>query len=100
MHDTILRLSSAVDAASRHLCTAQLPKLTNVSQKRNVYVLIVLPMGHHFEPTSAYSVNNLAPFFGIGDLELLLEENGRLLVGRLDNARHKDGIRRRRCRME
>lgn len=37
-------------------------------------------MGHHFETTSAYSVDNLAPFFGISDLEFLLQENRRLLV--------------------
>jgi hypothetical protein len=59
-----------------------------------------VPVGHHFETTSAYSVNDLAPFFGIGNLEFLLKENGRLLVGGLDNARHEDGIWRRGCRME
>jgi hypothetical protein len=57
-------------------------------------------MGHHFKTTSAYSVNNLVPFFGISDFEFLLKENRRLLVGGLDNARHENGIWWRRCRME
>jgi hypothetical protein len=57
-------------------------------------------MGHHLETTSAYSVNNLAPFFCIGDLELLLKKNGRLLVGGLNNARNEDRIWWRGCRME
>ena len=100
MHDTILRLSSAVDAASKHRCTAQLPKLTERNQNNNVKSLLVLPVGHHFKATSAYSVNNFASFFDIGNLELLLKKNRRLLVGGLYNTRNEDRIRWRGRRME
>lgn len=46
-------------------------------------------MCHHLEPFSAYSVNDSSSFLHIGDLELLLEEDRCLLVGGLDDPRHK-----------
>lgn len=51
-------------------------------------------MGHHLEATSAYSVYNLGTFLQIGHLQLLLKEDGRLLVGGLNDARYEEGVRR------
>jgi hypothetical protein len=37
-------------------------------------------MSHHFEAIGANCVDNLGAFFGFGNLEFLLQENGCLLV--------------------
>jgi hypothetical protein len=37
-------------------------------------------MSHHLKPTSTYSTDDLGPFFDLRDFELLLEEDGSLLV--------------------
>lgn len=57
-------------------------------------------MSHHLETSCAYSVDNLGTFLDVSDLEFLLEEDGRLLVRRLDDASYEGMIRRRRRRME
>ena len=49
-------------------------------------------MSHHLKAPSTDSVDDLRTFFGIGDLELLLQENGSLLIGGLDNAGHEQGV--------
>jgi len=46
-------------------------------------------MSHHLKSIGAYSVNDPGPFIDFGDFELLLEENGSLLVRRLDYASYK-----------
>lgn len=53
-----------------------------------------VPMSHHLKTASAYSVHDLRSLLAIRDLELLLKEDGRLLVGRLDDARNKKMIGR------
>ena len=57
-------------------------------------------MCHHLEAAGADSVDDLAALLAISDLQLLLQEDGCLLVGRLDDARHEDVVRRRRRRMK
>ena len=57
-------------------------------------------MGHHLESASTDCIHNLGPLFDIGDLELLLQEDRRLLIGTLDNAGHEGRIRRGRRRVE
>lgn len=42
-------------------------------------------MSHHLEAPCTNGVNNLSPFYSIRDFQLLLQENGCLLVGRLDD---------------
>ena len=46
-------------------------------------------MSHHFKSAGAYSIDDLASFVNVGDLQLLLEKNGSLLVRGLDNAFHE-----------
>jgi hypothetical protein len=50
--------------------------------------------------TSAYRINDLGAFVDLGDVELLLEEDGRLLVGGFDDARDEDAGRRQSELME
>lgn len=57
-------------------------------------------MSHHIETTSAYSIYDLGALIQISNLKLLLEEDRRLLVGRLDDARYEEGIWWRRRRMQ
>lgn len=51
-------------------------------------------MGHHLETTSTNSVHDLTALFSVCDLQLLLQEDGGLLVGRLDNSSNEDMIGR------
>lgn len=37
-------------------------------------------MSHHLEAATAYSVDDLRPLFGVGNLELLLKEDRGLLI--------------------
>ena len=55
-----------------------------------------LPMRHHVKAASANRVHDLSALLAVGDLQLLLEEYGGLLVGRLDDAGDKQMVRRRR----
>lgn len=57
-------------------------------------------MRHHLEPARANSVDDLGALLNVGDLELLLEEDGRLLVGGFNNASNKEVVRRRRRGMQ
>ena len=52
------------------------------------------PMGHHLETASTDSVHNLTSLFNISNLQLLLQEDGGLLVGGLDNSSDEDMVRR------
>jgi hypothetical protein len=54
-----------------------------------------IPMRHHLEAAIADGVDNLGTLLDIGHLQLLLQKDRRLLVGRLDNSSHKDVVRRR-----
>lgn len=49
-------------------------------------------MSHHFETPGTDSIDNLSPLFEVGNLELLLEKYGRLLVRGFDNARNEDVV--------
>jgi hypothetical protein len=85
MQETIFRLSSTVDAASRHLWTAQLPNLY-LRKRKSVFIMYqmnksLIPMCHHFESTCADSVHDLGSLVKVSNLEFLLEKNRRLLVG-------------------
>lgn len=51
-------------------------------------------MSHHLKSTGTYGVDDLGPFVGLSDFELLLEKDGSLLVGGLDYAIHEDMVRR------
>lgn len=50
-------------------------------------------MSHHFETLCTDSVNNFSAFFGIGHFQLLLEEDGSLLVRGFDNSSNKEMVR-------
>jgi hypothetical protein len=52
-------------------------------------------MGHHLETPGTNRIDNLGAFVEVRDLQFLLEKNGRLLIGRLNDAANKDMIRRR-----
>jgi hypothetical protein len=85
MQETIFRLSSTVDAASRHLWTAQLPNLY-VRERKLVFFMfqmikLLIPMCHHFESTCADSVHDLGSLVKISNFEFLLQKDRRLLVG-------------------
>lgn len=49
-------------------------------------------MSHHLEAPGTDSIDDLGSFFEVGNLELLLEKDGRLLVRGLDNARNEDMV--------
>lgn len=51
-------------------------------------------MRHHLKAASANRVDDFQTFIGICDLELLLEKDRSLLIGRFDDARNKDIVRR------
>lgn len=53
-------------------------------------------MSHHFESLRAYSIDDPPAFLEVGDLEFLLEEDGRLLIRGFDDAGHEDVVWRRR----
>jgi len=53
-------------------------------------------MSHHLKPIGAYSIDDLGPFIKLGDFELLLEEDGSLLVRRLNYASHENVVWRGR----
>jgi hypothetical protein len=57
-------------------------------------------VGHHLEPPCAYGIDDFGAFLDIRNLELLLEENRRLLIGGLDDTRYKDMIGRRGRRVQ
>lgn len=57
-------------------------------------------MGHHLEAASAYSVYDFSTLLQISNLQLLLKEDGCLLVGGLDDARYEEGVRRGRRRVQ
>lgn len=57
-------------------------------------------MGHHLEAASAYSVYNFSTLLQISNLQLLLKEDGCLLVRGLDDARYEEGVRRGRRRVQ
>lgn len=59
-----------------------------------------IPMSHHLESSGAYSVHDLRTFSAVGYLELLLQEYGRLLIGRLGDTLYEKRVRRRGRRME
>ncbi len=81
MQPTILRLSSALAVASRQRWTAQLPKLCKGLEKIGMMGSeMCVPMSHHLETASAYRVDNFGTLVRVGDLELLLQKDGRLLV--------------------
>jgi hypothetical protein len=97
MQLTIFKRSAGVVAASRQRCTAQLPNLfVRVSFHADRWERRDRPVRHHLEAARADGVNDLPAVLGVGDLELLLEEDGRLLVARTDDARYEEVVRRRR----
>lgn len=57
-------------------------------------------MCHHLVPTGTYGVDDLGAFVSIGNFKFLLQENGGLLIRRLDNTRDELLIRGRRGRMQ
>lgn len=100
MHETIMRLSSAEVAASRQRWTAQLPKLHEWSVDIVSQKVMNQPMGHHLEATIADGLDDFASFFSVGDLELLLEEDGCLLVGGANDTSDEDMVGWIRSRMQ
>jgi hypothetical protein len=57
-------------------------------------------MCHHLEPPRTDCIDDFGALFEVSDFELLLEEDARLLVGRLDDTLHEDVVWRRGGRME
>lgn len=57
-------------------------------------------MRHHLETFRTYGIHNLGSFFGISNFELLLKEDGSLLVRRLDDTCYEEVVRRSRGGME
>jgi hypothetical protein len=57
-------------------------------------------MRHHLEATVADGLDDLAALLDVGNLELLLEEDRGLLIGRLDDPSDEDMVRRRRRRVQ
>lgn len=57
-------------------------------------------MSHHLITTSADGIHDLGSLVCVSDLEFLLQENGRLLIGRLDDTHDEELIGRRRRRMK
>ena len=57
-------------------------------------------MSHHLEALRADGIHNLGALFCVSNLQLLLQKNRRLLIGRLDNARDEKIVRRGRRRMK
>jgi hypothetical protein len=49
-------------------------------------------MCHHLETPRTNRIDNLGTLVEVGDFEFLLEEDARLLVGRLDDTLHKDVV--------
>lgn len=95
MQATILRRSSALEAASRQRWTAQLPKLpSELDVDKEMEIHEHEPMGHHLETTSTDSVHDLTALFSVRNLQLLLQEDGGLLVGRFDNSSNEDMVGR------
>jgi hypothetical protein len=67
---------------------------------RRTGVRIILPMRHHLEATVADGLDDLAALLDVCNLELLLEEDRGLLIGRLDDPGDEDMVRRRRRRVQ
>ena len=57
-------------------------------------------MRHHLETFRTYSIYNLGPLLSVSNLQLLLEEDGSLLVRRLDDTCYEEVVRRSRRGME
>ena len=57
-------------------------------------------MRHHLETFRTYGIDNFGSFFSVSNLELLLEEDGSLLVRRLDDTCYEEVVRRSRGGME
>jgi len=49
-------------------------------------------MSHHLESTCTHGIHDLSTFLKVSDLELLLEEDGCLLVGGLDDSLDEDMV--------
>jgi hypothetical protein len=52
---------------------------------------------HHFDASLADSIDDFLPLGCVGDLEFLLEKDGRLLVGGLDDAGDEVRVRGGGC---
>jgi len=98
---TFLR-SSAEFAASRHRWTAQFPNLGEGRLEIDCSgsKVRIVPVCHHLITTGTYGVDDLGAFVSIGDFKFLLQENGSLLIRRLDYTRDELLVGRRRRRVQ